>query len=131
MNVSLSVKNWYEGGGREKIREYMDDVDGILSTDNGSKKGVYGAYVVTMFGKEILMYIGEVGKDGRCLRDRFVEHAKYWIESPELYTGVLPSELENGYHHPLLPKCELNIDTRFLIQTEGLRYKVPEIQSNT
>ena len=108
MNVSMKTKKWYEEGGCEKIRRYMDDVDGIFSTDNGSKKGVYGVYVITPLAQEIPMYFGEVGKEERCFLDRLVEHAKQWIESPELYTGLLPSELENGYKYLIRILAEEN-----------------------
>ncbi len=99
LKVNDNIKNWYENGGEAKIAKYFVDPDGIFTTAVGVKSGVYGTSVLTPYGKEILMYIGEVGKAGRGFRDRLVEHAKYWIDSSEHFTGVKASELEAGYRY--------------------------------
>ena len=80
LKVSKVISDWYYSIGKEQITKYVLDPDGIFSTENGSKAGVYLVYVVVPTGKEILMYVGEVGKAGRGFRDRLAEHLKYWLQ---------------------------------------------------
>ncbi len=101
LKVSKVISDWYYSIGKEQITKYVLDPDGIFSTENGSKAGVYLVYVVVPTGKEILMYVGEVGKAGRGFRDRLAEHLKYWLTNPEWYTGVQMKELEAGYKYKI------------------------------
>ncbi len=99
LKINNNILSWIEKGGDEKIARYFDDPQGIFTTDAGLKPGVYSTCVRTPEGREILMYIGEVGKAGRGFRDRLVEHAKYWIDNSEHFTGVKAAELKSGYRY--------------------------------
>lgn len=97
LKVNESTYQWVNSCGAKKIAHYFLDPDGIFSTENGYKPGVYEVSVVISEEQELAMYVGEVGKNGRCFLDRLTEHARYWIENTEFYTGVKLSELDNGY----------------------------------
>ena len=116
LRVSKSVENWYlANDGAAKIEKYFIDPKGIFLTDAGLNAGVYEASVVTDQGDEILMYIGEVGKEGRGFRDRLTEHARYWIENPKFYTGVTKEELAAGY--------KFKVDIIDVIEDDDERYQ--------
>lgn len=99
LKVNAIVSDWYIKGGKEKIAKFVLDPDKIYSSQNGSKAGVYGVYVVISDQKKILMYIGEVGKAGRNFVSRVTEHIRLWIDRSELYAGVKASELKAGYKY--------------------------------
>ena len=129
LKVNNNIRNWYEQGGCQKIKEFMDDVDGIFSTDNGYKAGIYGVYVVTPLEKEIPMYIGEVGREGRNFRERIIEHAKYWIENPKFYSGVKISELMNGYKYRIrILSEETEYDKRYALEQSLIEELKPYLQ---
>ena len=102
------INDWFRSVGKEQIKKYVLDPDGIFSTENGNKAGVYGVYVVTTDGKEILMYVGEVGKAERGFIDRLAEHLKYWINNSEWYAGIRASELKAGYKYRICILAEEN-----------------------
>lgn len=131
LKVNENVMNWYENGGKEKIAEHFVDVDGIFTTNNGTKAGVYGAFVLTPEGKEIPMYIGQTGLQGRGFIDRLTEHANYWIENSDFYTGVRASELKNGYKYLIrILKEEADEDKRLELEKIFIEELKPYIQFN-
>ncbi len=131
LKVNANIRSWYMCSGWKKIKDYMDDVDGIFSTDNGYKVGVYGVYVVTPLDKEILMYIGEVGKEGRGFRDRIMEHAKYWLDNSEYYAGVKAEELKCGYKYRVkILAEEKNDDKRYELEQSLIEQMKPYVQFN-
>lgn len=107
-----AINEWYNSVGKEAIKEYVLDPDGIFASENGSKAGVYEVSVVTTEGKEILMYIGEVGKADRGFVDRLTEHLKYWITNPLWYAGIRASELKAGYKYKLCILAEEKDDEK-------------------
>ena len=130
LNTSVATKQWYENGGEKKIEEYFLDPDRMFSSYTGKLSGVYGAYVVTPEGKEILMYIGETGKEKRRFIDRLTEHARFWIENPEHYTGVKRAELENGYKYLVrMLEMEDNDTKRYAKEQELCEIMKPYMQS--
>ena len=131
IKVSKSIMSWYASGGCEKIERFMLDSDGIFSSNNGFLQGVYGAYVVTPEGREILMYIGDVGKGGRGFRDRLTEHAKYWLENPEFYTGLKMSDLINGYKYKIkILAIEQDANVRYKKKQNIIEEGKPYLQYN-
>lgn len=130
VKTNNAVQDWYDNGGKDKIEKYVIDSDGIFSSDAGNQPGVYGVYVVTPKGKEILMYIGEVGKENRGFKDRLVEHLKCWTETPERYTGVTKSELKSGYHYLIrILEIEKDDDKRYAKEQELCEIMKPYTQS--
>lgn len=105
LRVSKTVARWYATGGNAKIRKYVIDENAVFTSKMGDRAGVYQASVIVPqedgTSREIVMYIGEVGRDGRCFRDRFMEHLKNWIEKATWYTGVTPSEMKAGYKYSI------------------------------
>jgi len=97
---------------QEQREKYFVDEDGIFTTSNGLKKGVYGVFVQCGEGKEVLMYIGETGKGNRCLWDRLSEHAYYWLSNSKFYCGIKPWELKEGYKFKIKILAEENNDSR-------------------
>ena len=115
---------------QEQREKYFVDEDGIFTTSNGLKKGVYGVFVQCGEGKEVLMYIGETGKGSRCLWDRISEHAYYWLNNSKYYCGIEPQELEAGY------KFKINIlaeedddDRRYCLEQYYVETMRPYLQS--
>lgn len=130
LKTNNAVQNWYDNGGKDKIKKNVMDPDGIFDSDAGNKPGVYGVYVVTPDQKEILMYIGEVGKENRGFKDRLVEHLRYWIENPEHYAGVKKSELKSGYHYLIrILEIEKDDDKRYAKEQELCEIMKPYTQS--
>lgn len=131
LKVNESTRQWIEGCGAKKIAHYFDDPDGIFSTENGFKAGVYEVSVVVSDEQELGMYIGEVGKQGRGFIDRLCEHARYWIENTELYTGVKLSELDKGYKFKVrILAEETDYDKRYELEQSFIEQRKPYLQYN-
>lgn len=131
LKVNESSRQWVESCGEKKIAHYFEDPDGIFSTENGYKAGVYEVSVVISAEREIGMYIGEVGKQGRGFIDRLTEHARYWIENTELYTGVKLSELDNGYKFKVrILAEETDYDKRYELEQAFVEQRKPYLQYN-
>ncbi len=131
LTTNKNVINWYENGGKEKIAMYFKDVDGIFTTNNKNKAGVYGAFVLTPDGKEIPMYVGETGIQNRGFIDRLTEHAKNWIENSEFYTGVRANELVSGYKYLIkILKEENDKDKRLELEQSFIEELKPYTQFN-
>lgn len=131
MKVNKNIKQWYNNGGKKKIEEHMEDKNGIFTTSIGYEAGVYGVYILTPPKQEIPMYIGEVGKEGRGFRDRLVEHAKYWIENPEWYTGLKMSELKSGYKYLIrILALEADHNKRYALEQSLIEEIKPYLQFN-
>lgn len=123
------INDWFHSVGKEQIKKYVLDPDGIFSTENGNKAGVYGVYVVTTDGKEILMYVGEVGKAERGFIDRLTEHLKYWINNSEWYAGIRASELKAGYKYRICILAEENDeDKRYDLEQRAVEERKPYLQ---
>ncbi len=98
MATFKDVEDWYEDN-KNLVKKYTVDEEGILTTDNGKKKGVY-LISVKLVDEDVLipMYAGEAGADDkheRSIADRLKEHLKNWLGGDtEYWTGVKKTELE-------------------------------------
>lgn len=94
------VEAWFKSN-TDIINKYIDDPEGILTTENGHRKG---AYLVSVKVKEagvlIPMYAGEAGADAghdRSIADRLKEHIRIWLGNyTEYWTGIKKAELDSG-----------------------------------
>lgn len=130
MNVKENVRDWYVSGGNEKIQKYVIDENTIYTSRKGAKAGVYQASVIVPgLAKEIIMYIGEVGKDGRGFRDRLTEHLRHWIENPEHFTGLTKKELKSGYRYSIkILAYETDDEKRYALEQKYIEERKPYLQ---
>lgn len=129
LKISIATRQWLLNGGYEKIKKYIKDPDGIFTTEAGKKAGVYMVKVLTPEGAELLMYIGEVGQ-AHCFADRFVEHARLWIENPETYTGLKKEDLNSDYKYLIqIVQEEPEYQKRYLLEQHLCEMWKPYLQS--
>ena len=75
------------------------------------------------------MYIGEVGKEERCFKDRLIEHAKHWIENPLFYTGLTLLDLVKGNKYLVrILAVEGDDEKRYALEQKMIEEQRPFLQ---
>lgn len=127
------VEKWWAENYSTLVKNFVDDPEKILSSDNGNKKGTY-LVSVKVENKLIPMYAGEAGADeehDRSISDRLKEHFRIWLGGDtEYHTGVKMLELETGkmkFHIHIVGEAE-SLESRKKMETNTITKKHPYLQ---